>query len=589
MPSENHAEKTTRFLKWVIIILLGIVILLAGGGRYFSKKISPFLAQQLKNQVIRSSDSLYSISFSDFSVNLLSGTIAIQSFRLIPDTVVYNRLIPEQSAPANLFNLSVSELRLRHAHPLRLFFFRVVKIRSLEFDNPVVSIVHRDVTRSDTIQSIHQAIANLISGPLKAIYINRVELNDISLSYKNLSDTGSKGIQVRNAQVILKNFFLDDASLKDSSLFFFTQDLWLHFTDITLPTSDSLYYFHVSDASYSTRHERGLLKNISLTPRYNDTAFDNESKYKQDRYNIMIDTLLFSGLSPNDLIKENVNIHKLSLLKPNIDIYLNRELPDNPQKKLFPQQLLQKSPVRFIVDTVNIEGAALNYREYNPKSGLTGEVPFNNITGSVYHITNIPKELKKNNHCRGMLNALFLNKTKMTTRFDINLTNKNNIISYSGSMDSLKAKALNEILRPLALVKINSGEIHQCRFSFIADTAFAKGTVQILYNNLSVKVLSKDSTTGRLKGRGLISIMANLFVINRGNITDKSNPQNAVVSYRRLPNQSVINYMWKSLFTGIQEIAGIQPQQTQDVINEFKGNKLVQKIRDKQEAKKHQK
>lgn len=587
MPKENHAEKTTRFLKWLIIILLGIIILLAGGGRYFSKKISPFLAQQLKNQVIRSSDSLYSISFSNFSVNLLSGTIAIQSFKLIPDTSVYEQLMVKKSAPVNLFDLSVSELRLRHTHPFRLLFSHVVKIKSLEFDNPVINIIHRNILRSDTTQSIHQAIANLISGPLKAIYINRVALNDISLSYKNLSDTGSKGIRVQDAQVILKNFFLDTTSMKDSSLFFFSQDLWLRFSDLTLPTSDSLYYFHIGAVSYSTRHRKGLLKNISLRPRYNDADFDSKLKYRQDRFDISIDSVLFSGLSPNDLIKENVNIQKLNILNPDIDIYLNRALPANPKQKLFPQESLRKSPAHFMVDTVNIVGGNIVYRESNPKSGLTGNVPFNDINGSAYNITNIPAELKKNNHCKVRLNALFLNKAKVTTLFDFDLTNKNNIISYSGSMNSMKAKALNEVLKPLALVKINSGEIHECRFDFTGDTSTTKGAVHILYNNLSVKLLSKDSTTGRLKGKGLMSIMANLFVINRGNITDATNPQNALVIYKRLPNQSVVNYMWKSLFTGIQEIAGIQPQQTQDIIDEFKGNKLVQKIRDKQEAKKH--
>jgi hypothetical protein len=589
MDSEKKAEKPTRFLKRLIIILFAIVIILAGGGRYFSKKISPFLAQQLKNQVIRSSDSLYSISFSDFSVSLLTGTITIQSFHLIPDPAVYDHLVSEKSAPANLFNLSVTELRLRHAHLFLLLFLHVVKIKNLAFDSPVIGIVHRNIVRSDTTQSIHQALANLISGPLKAVYINRVELNDISLSYKNLSDTGSKGIHVQNAQLILKNFSLDAAALKDTSLFFYAQDTWVHFSDINLPTSDSLYYFRVADASYSTGHERGILKNISLEPRYDDTTFDGRLKYRQDKFNISIDTILFSGLSPNDLIKEDISMRKLSVLNSGIDIYVNRGLPANPRKNLFPQQLLLKSPVRFILDTFHVERSNLTYREFNPVSGLTGEIPFDHINGSVYNISNDPRALRKNHHCKGKISALFLNKGEVTTQFDIDLTNKNNIFSYSGSLGPMKAKALNEILRPLALVKINSGEIHQCRFRFTADTAQAEGTVRILYNDLSVKVLSKDSTTGKLKGKGLISIMANLFVINRGNITDTSNPQTVQVIYRRSSNQPVINYMWKSLFTGVQEIAGIQPQQTRDVINEFRENKLVQKIRDKQEAKKHSK
>lgn len=585
MPSGEQSARTARFLKWIVIILFGLVIILGGGGKYFSKKISPFLAQQLKNQVIRSSDSLYSINFSDFSVNFLTGTIAIRSFQLMPHINTYYHLITERLAPANLFYLNVSELRLRHAHPFLLLFSHIVKIKNLEFDNPDVRIVHRNVERSDTTQSVHKAIANLLSGPLQAIYINRVDLNNISLGYKNLSDTGSKGIQVQDAEVVLKNFKLDQSTLQDTSLFFFTQDCWVHFSNINLPTEDSLYYFQVADASYSTEHEKGIIKNIRLVPRYSESAFDEKIKYRADRYNISIDTILFSGVSPNAIVSEEINIQKLQALGLDADIYLNRGLPPGKKGKLFFQQLIKGSPVLFSLDTLLISNSQLSYRELNPQSDLTGNVAFNNVAGSVYNITNEPAMLAKNNYCRGNFQSLFMNKGKTKVRITMNLTDPEYSFSYSGSLDNMKAKALNHALKPLAMVKINSGEIHQFDFNFIANSQEAKGNVRLLYNGLSIKVLSKDTLTGRLKNKTWISMMANLFVIDRDNITTPGALQRANVTYQRPPGQSMIGYIWKTLFLGIQQIAGILPQQTQNVINEFKGNQLVQKIQQKRASK----
>ena len=96
--------------------MLAIVVLLAGTVYYFynkylaSNRWKLILQAQLKELVLKSTDSLYHIEYSDFDLNITSGNATVMDFKLIPDTNVYNKLVSIKKAPDNLFILIVKRL-----------------------------------------------------------------------------------------------------------------------------------------------------------------------------------------------------------------------------------------------------------------------------------------------------------------------------------------------------------------------------------------------------------------------------------------------------------------------------------------------
>jgi hypothetical protein len=574
-----------------------ILVLIAGGIGYFAKKVSPFLSQRLKDQVIRSSDSLYHIEFTGLSVNPLTGNISLRGFKLIPDTLVYNELKAVNRAPENIFNLSVPQMELRHAHPWKLLLHRVVKIGDVRFEYPLVRIMHQDLFPSDTTQSIEMALANLISGPLNAIYIDRMDLDNITISYENKSNPTAKGFFLQKADLILRDFYIDTTTVKDTTRIFYAKDLWLHLVNLKMPTADSLYVLNLKDVVYSAQRQNALVKDLSVKPRYSESAFDKKVGHQQDRINMTIDSISLSGLNLLNIIrgKKVGRIRKIRLSNADIDLYHNRSLPPKPGIKPLPQLLLNKAAHSYIskdialvftLDTVSLDHTDITYRELNPKSERIGTVTFRQLNGSFYHIINDSAALVKNNHFTADFQTMFMGKGKAKAHFDFNLTDPDKAFSYSGGLGYMKANILNKATRYLGMVKIRSGNIHRVHFDFSANQYQAKGSVTLLYDDLSVKILSLDEISGRLKNKGLASLVANLLVLNNNNTKDTSVMRTAQVVYKRDPGKSVFNMMWKSMFTGIKQIVGMDDQASQ-LKKDLQQNSLIQKIRAKRDQKKN--
>lgn len=566
--NKRHFTRYRRLYKWLLVIVAIILIIIAGLIGYFAKKVSPLVAQKLNDQVIRSSDSLYHIMYSRLSINPISGNISLTGFKLIPDTMVYNRLKSLNRAPENIYTLSVPQLELKHAHPLKLLMHREVRVKDVGFKNPRVEILHEDLFPSDTTQSIETMLANLISGPLHVIRIDRMDLSNVSISYKNNNDPTAKEFLLQNVDFRLKDFYIDTTSIKDTTRLFYAKDLQLHLANLKLPTADSLYFLSLKDVVYSMERQHILVKELLLKPRYKEADFDRKVGHQQDRFDLKVDSISVSGFNILTILrkKEVGNILKVEMNHSNVDIYHNRSLPPKKGIKPFPQKILNKAAKKFIskdiaviftIDTVSIQHTNITYRELNPKSRRIGAVTFQQIKGNLYHITNDPNMLVKNNHCTADLGTLFMGKEKAHVHFDFNLTDQDKPFSYAGSLGSMKATVLNKATKNLGLVIIQSGNIHQIHFNFSGNAYQSTGSVGLLYDDLSVKLLKRSETSGKLNKKGLASLFANLVVLHKDNTTDTAATRMTRVTYQRDPQKSILNMMWKSLFEGIKKIVGM--------------------------------
>lgn len=80
--------------------------------------------------------------------------------------------------------------------------------------------------------------------------------------------------------------------------------------------------------------------------------------------------------------------------------------------------------------------------------------------------------------------------------------------------------------------------------------------MKMLYNNLKIAVLELEKGQKEFKRKGLMSLVANVMVINESNPLKNEKPRTANVTYNRDPRKSFFNLVWKTLFTGVKNIAG---------------------------------
>lgn len=114
---------------------------------------------------------------------------------------------------------------------------------------------------------------------------------------------------------------------------------------------------------------------------------------------------------------------------------------------------------------------------------------------------------------------------------------------------------LNPVLEPLAMVSIRSGRVDKFNFDFAADNKQAIGQLFFGYNNLRISVLElKDGNT---KEARFASFIANSLLLRSKNPRGKELLPDEI-SFQRDQKRSVLNYWWKSIFSGVRNTLGIK-------------------------------
>ena len=165
-------------------ILLALLLIICGGVYYAynrflaSNRWKPILQKQLSDLVLKSSDSLYHIEFSDFDLNIASGNASLYNFKLVPDTVVYQKLLKLKKAPDNLFTLSVKKLSIKNVGARKAYQQKILEIDNITIDKPSLTIVNQRLPFNDTVKiGKPKTPYQVISKVFKTLHIDSISLN----------------------------------------------------------------------------------------------------------------------------------------------------------------------------------------------------------------------------------------------------------------------------------------------------------------------------------------------------------------------------------------------------------------------------
>ena len=139
--------------------------------------------------------------------------------------------------------------------------------------------------------------------------------------------------------------------------------------------------------------------------------------------------------------------------------------------------------------------------------------------------------------------------------FSFNLNSQDYKHDVSGSLGNLPLTALNRMVEKAAPVTIESGELNRFDFAFSADAKISKGELFFAYDDFRIAVLEMDAD-GSKKSK-LATFWANKMMLNA------KNPKGEVLEpttllYERDFERSVLNYWWKTIFTGAKITLGIE-------------------------------
>ena len=214
MGSMFKNKKHQKIAKWVGGILLALILIIGAGVIYLSAKWKPLLTTKIKEGVYEGSNKLYKINFQDIHLNILTGSVVLDSISLYPDSAVFTQLKAVKKAPTHLFRVKLAHLKIGGVGILTAYFKKKVNVEAIILDHPSIDMVYNKVPKNtDTIKD-NKTLYQQISKSLKSIDVNSVKVIDADFDYYNgLTKLNS----VKHLSVNVKDILIDSLAQFDTN------------------------------------------------------------------------------------------------------------------------------------------------------------------------------------------------------------------------------------------------------------------------------------------------------------------------------------------------------------------------------------
>lgn len=555
-----------KWQKISLAIFLGLALFILIAALFVNSYWSPILENKVKDIVTTSSDGLYKADFSSAELHILRGTIVVFNITLKPDTAVYNGRRKQGLAPNNLVELHIKKLVLSHIHPFRLYFKKKLDIGRILLYNPELKVSYQLNHTHDTISKDKRTAWQKISKSLHCIRIGEILMGDVKFTYNDYSGNKLTTSQFKEMNLSAHDLLIDSATQTDRSRLLYCKDITGEINNYTGRMPSGLYTYTVKSIKLSTSRSRLNLTGIALKPAGTDEFF---TKSHKDRFTLSLDSAQLNNFDFLSYHKyRTLTASCLLLHNGAFQVFANPNHDNKEEDKIksFPNVAMNRLKADLRIDTVSIRNMNVIYHEFNVKSKKTGTLTFNNTSARALNFTNNAEALKKNNLITLNINSYFMNRGKINVTYHFNLTDKDALFDFKGSIGPMDLQAINQAAMPLGMFKVNSGTLKTFEFDIKGSRTGGKGRVELLYNNVKVSLLKADTSADKLKRKLIATLFANIFIIKHDNPDKESEqPRVAYVTYKRKPEDAFFKTMWRTLLAGIKPSVGLDKKTEQSV------------------------
>jgi hypothetical protein len=379
----------------------------------------------------------------------------------------------------------------------------------------------------------------------KALKVNEAALTVIKNGRKTIQD---------KITFDLRNFRIDN---KPSSGFLHSTDFSFSVQNINRQDARKLYQFSIGDTKYSSKNGRFTAKDIQITPTLSRDKFNTQNGFQSDYFNGKLDSVVIDKPDIERWFDKGELAGKdMSVIGLNIDIYRDKRLPfDEKRRPKMLHDLIKSLPYPIQIDSLKLVDAKITYTEHPPLGDEVGFIKFSNLNVSLKPFTNTKGSGSKIPDFQLDGTATIMDSCQMKVKMNYLMNHPDNLFNASGTLSPFNMRILNPALEPLAKVSIRSGHVDQFRFNLSADRTQATGQLIFGYNDLKISVL--ELKNGNTKEAKFASFIANSLLLRSKNPRGKDLLPDEI-NFHRDEKRSVVNYWWKSIFSGIRNTLGIK-------------------------------
>jgi hypothetical protein len=334
------------------------------------------------------------------------------------------------------------------------------------------------------------------------------------------------------------------------------------FTIPNLKEQGKLYHFEADKSVYSSADNRFTISGIRIIPNFSTQVHQQKVGFQSDYISGKIDSI--QVVQPDArrwFDKEELAGKYAGIFGLNLDLYRDKKMPfDESRRPKMLQDLIKSIKVPIVLDSLSLIRSSVNYSERAATGEREGKIRFNDIRLCISPFTNMKSGSGRipDFNLKGIATAQDSAFLKVEMNYQMN--DPENSFSAKGSVAPFNMRIVNPVLEPLALITIRSGRVNQFDFDFSANRSSAEGQLYFGYDNLKIGVL--ELKEGSTKESHFASFLANSLLLKSRNPRGKDRellPD--PIAFKRDQRRSILNYWWKSVFSGVKNTLEIKDKQ----------------------------
>lgn len=559
---QNKFKKATATPKGRIIffsLLLLVMAAIAGGIIYWKIYRKQIIRNELENTIRKKTGGLYVLHYDSLRLDEVAGDLSVTNLKLAFDSSKFLTLLKAGDAPPVLANIEIPSIEVTGVKTPRALLNKEIVGKNIHIKNPVIQIIYTNAGKDSSRNIPPGEVYKQLLGDLNMIKVDELNITGAKIITRSLS-TGKEILQLKNTSVHLANVTIDSAANTDTSRFLFSKHFSISSENISWFSPDKLYNYKADSISISSASKSAAIKRFVIEPQLNEEAFVKNLPTQDDRFDFALNNIGVHHINMQELFNENFIADSILVRSSSFKIYRDLAIPRDKKNRVgsYPHQILEKIPIPLHIKKLTLTNSFVEYKEKNPITNLAGKAQFHGITATITNLSNKEQITKENNVMTASVTAKFLNKASLNLTWLFYLKHPKGRFDIRGSLGNMQLKNVNPLTQPMGPAKIEEGFMKSLHFNLAGNDYGINGTVKMLYENLKITVLEKEKGSRELNKKPLASLAANIIIKNANPSGKKDEARVINVEMERNTNRSIFHLVWKSIFQGIKETAGIK-------------------------------
>lgn len=528
-------------------VLIGIAILLVIAYSaihiYFTFYLEDQLRETLVEEVNSTAENQYTFDVADLSISLLGRSLQLEGVTL-----------QTSESSTRQIEITIGGLAFSGVEIRNFLNNRNLVVNRVDIASPSISISGSGQADSGSeLDNLTPRATEELLKVLNSISIPEISITSINFEVKRGSNS-EPYFSMNETDLIFYNTRLDSSTTTDERILPI-EDIEGTIRNSEFRTENGLYIIKNEKFEFSSINNVANAEGLELQPALSEEDFFEEVGYRTDRIEVTSPLAEFRDIRFDELIKmESFEMSEIILNEVDIRVFRNKHYPqqENRSEKKLPQQMLEELGFPIGIETVTLNDSYIRYTELEEHTDERGYVDFANLNATISNTTNIADRLNENPEWILEAETDVMDRARLNAKFVLPHRELTEMIT--GTLEPMDATELNRVLEPLALIRIDEGQIQSLNFDMELGSTVATGEVEVIYENLKISLLDEDSMDENLRTR-VGSFFANTFAVKNDNSED--DPRIGEVSYERVPEKSVFNYWWKSLQSGLEASIGL--------------------------------